>query len=311
MRLSLNPYVSGSTYDLSIGVCGYEASGTHFLDSDRPLSKKKIAIGYGRHETLSFKKNRIKYRNCGYQFSSVEDADFPEYISNITNELIRKIEQPRIFVDISCLTRLRLAQIIESFSKISCRVDFSYTLAKFCPPKKRQSQNEFLEPVTSFFSGWSGDIDRPIAVVSGLGYEYMRAIGTIEQLDASDVWLFFPHSPIIDYDKEVLRANELLVNEIEPSRILHYHLDDFLSLCRNIFSLSGSLRSTHRCALLPLGPKQFALSAFLAGAMYRDVSVWRASAGEFAEPTERLASDYHFRVSVSFDSLAQDFLNNV
>lgn len=300
MNISLSPYVAGKNYDLAFSVCGYEARSAHFLDVEAPRGKRLVAAGYGSHEVLSFKKNRRRFKDSRYSVSSVADSDFTDFFRGLVHDAAAKSANPEFFVDISCLTRLRLANIIEALSEVECEVDFAYSLAKFSPPARKQLPNEYLEPVSPYFSGWSGDIDRPIAVISGLGYEYMRAIGTIEFLDASDVWLFFPTSPLPEYDKEVTKANELLLSEIEPSRVIRYPVEDFLTLCRSLFSLTASLRSSHRCALLPLGPKQFALGALLAGSMFRDVSVWRASAGEFAEPVERFPSDKHFRVRVVF-----------
>lgn len=115
----------------------------------------------------------------------------------------------------------------------------------------------------------------------------MRAIGIIDHLDAANTWLFFPRSPIGEYDGAVEQANQLLLRDMDPSHVLNYMVFNFPDLCRDLFAPSSSLRLSYRCVILPLGPKLFALASLLAGAAYDELAIWRVSAGEHARPSER------------------------
>jgi hypothetical protein len=285
-------------FDLVLASCGYEARATRFLDAERPPGRVMKAVGYGSHEVLAFEENREKLEKGGYEFERVEDEDFPNYLREVVSQI--EAAWPRVFVDISCLTRLRLAQVVEILSVRSCDVTFFYSLASFVEPSHQQPANEFLQPASPFFSGWSGDIEKPTAIVAGLGYEYMRAVGVIDHLDPAGTWLFFPRSPIVQYDERVRSANELLLRGVDPAHVLDYSIEDFPELCRDLFALVGSLRSNYRCVIVPLGPKLFALASLLAGAAYRDASVWRASAGGYAVPMNRLPSEHSYNIHVSF-----------
>lgn len=294
-------------HDLAIASCGYEARSTYFLQLEGRTFSAREAIGYGSHECLSFSKNKTDFESEGFYFSRVDDSNFPEFISKLiidsSKSALRDGDAPfRVFIDISCMTRYRLAHLIEALCKIDVDATFFYSLAKFDKPEEVQPLNEFFEPVSPFFSGWSGDIDKPTAVISGLGYEYMRAIGIIDHLDAANTWLFFPRSPIGEYDGAVEQANQLLLRDMDPSHVLNYMVFNFPDLCRDLFALSSSLRLSYRCVILPLGPKLFALASLLAGAAYDELAIWRVSAGEHALPSERLPSGQFNVVTVRFRS---------
>lgn len=291
-------------YDVAIVICGYESRSTKFLEVCPPAADVRVAFAYGSHKVLAYESNFRTLKSNSFEVIEVDSASYVDFLRGLMERAIsvRPGHRLRIFVDLSCMTRLRLAQLVSLLCEIDCFVDFFYSLADFSPPNSNQPPNEFLEPASAFFAGWSGDIEKPTAVVAGLGYEYMRAIGVIDHLDASDVWLFSPRSLIDSYDSEVDAANNLLLRDTDESRVLHYRVDDFGSLCRELFSLVGSLRYTHRVVVLPLGPKIFALAAFLAGLTYRDVAVWRASAGEYGSPVERSPSEHFFLVGVEISA---------
>jgi len=299
MKISLKPADDTTRYDVVVGTCGYESRSVEFLRSGCFEAARRFAFGYGSHKTLSYESNLAALRSAGFTVSDAEESEFPTLLDELLKEAEGKIDCQRplqVFADISCMTRLRLAQLVQGLSTRRCDVDIYYSLAKFSPPPLEEPPNEFLEPVSSFYSGWSPDIELPVAVISGLGYENMRAIGLIDHLDAANVWLFFPESPISKYDDAVRRANALLLRDISASHVIRYPVENFSTLCGRLFGLTAALRANYRCAILPLGPKLFALASLLAGALYRDVSVWRASAGGFAEPKERAPSGKNFRV---------------
>ena len=289
--------VQGSDrYDLVIAACGYERRSRQLTDMSISCNLK-FAVGYGTNETLSFASNRMTFEKHGYKFVALEDASYRTWLRDQLSDASRR----RVLIDISCLTRTRLAVTVEVVTESPlAAVDFFYSLAAFSKPCLTEPQNEYLGPVSEYFSGWAGEYGKPIAVVSGLGYEYTRALGLIEFLDPTDIWLFFPESPIAAYDEAVSDANAILIEDVEGSRLVRYEVMDATSLVRDLSSLVAALRTTHRVVILPLGPKVFALSALLVGTAFRDVAVWRASAGKFAEPSDKESSEINtiFRVSL-------------
>ena len=291
-------------YDLVMATCGYE-SRSRVLASCEIAAAEKIAVGYGSKEEAAFASNSDAFRAAGFNVQPVDDAQFTGWFQGV----LSRAETRRILIDISCLTRARLATVVACLMNQPPEfVDFYYSLATFSQPGQDDPQHEFLGPVSEFFSGWAGEYGKPIAVISGLGYEYAKALGLIDFLDPTDTWLFFPTSPIPDYDRAVQEANDILLRDIDPSRILRYDVLDPASLVRDLSALVAAIRTTHRCVILPLGPKVFAFSALLVGGAFRDVSIWRVSAGKFSEPKDRISSELHTIFRVRFDNQAPDGL---
>lgn len=297
-----------SRHDLVLACCGYESRSRSLVDRRTFGDERRIAIGYGEREVLSFAENRAAFEACGFEVIPVADADFREFIE----DLLRSVPQadcPSVLLDISCFTRVRLAHIVEALSKRRrYTLDVYYSLAEFSPPPEKEPHNEFLGPVTTFFSGWTGEAERTVGLICGLGYEQLKALGIIEYIDPFETWLFFPESSITEYDGCVEDANALILREASTSNIVRYPVMDGSSLMRQLLALIGAIREEFRCILMPLGPKVFAFGSLLVGAIFRDVSVWRASSGRFAEPREKMASSHQmeFRVTWSAPSGEQD-----
>lgn len=299
MTLRISTTDTRSDYDLVIACCGYESRSRSMVERRVFKSVRRVAIGYGELEVLAYQANRDHFERSGFEVYSVPNKEFPEFIKCLLSSL-HEIDCPSILLDISCFTRIRLAQIVEALHVSgSYALDVYYSLAEFSPPPEREPHNEYLCPVTSFFSGWNGEAERTVGLVCGLGYEQLKALGIIEYIDPFETWLFFPKSTIGQYDVAVSEANSLVLREVDPSNIVRYPVMDGQILMRQLLALIGAIREDFRCILMPLGPKVFAFASLLVGAVFRDVSVWRASSGRFAEPRERFASsDYaEFRVT--------------
>lgn len=300
MRMSFSDLPDLCEYHLALVVCGYESRSRYMAEVRNISSCRKVALGYGHGEELAFESNRTFLLGSGFDFNSIRDEEFEGYIEDLIRSSRKEEGHFRVLLDISCLTRLRLAQIIEALVEAgSFELDVFYSLAEFSPPAEVQPKNEFLCPVTDYLSGWTGDASKPVVVISGLGYEQMMALGIIEHIDPADAWLFFPESPDERYDEAVRRSNNILLAEAAPSNVISYPVMSGDVLSAKLFSLVDSLRRDYRCILMPLGPKIFALASIVAGCYYRDVSVWRASAGKHYFPVDRKSSgDFaQFRIS--------------
>ena len=89
----------------------------------------------------------------------------------------------KVFVDVSCFTRFRLAAIVhEIFNAAMSRtndlvVDFAYAVAKFEKPTSGTQPNTIVGPAHRAFAGWSQGGYSSTAAVLGLGYEQDQAMG--------------------------------------------------------------------------------------------------------------------------------------
>lgn len=290
MRFSVSSVDNWRDYDLVIACCGYESRSRSLTDRASLSAGRRLALGYGEREVLAFFDNKKAFVDSGFEFHAVDDEMFADFIRE-TIASLSGCETPSILLDISCFTRSRLAKIVEVLSERGWFVlDAYYSLAEFSPPPSSEPHNEFLCPVSSFFAGWTGEAERAVGLVCGLGYEQLKALGIIEYIDPFETWLFFPESKIELYDHAVEDANSLLLREVSPSNVVRYPVMDGVVIMRQLLALVGAVREEYRCILMPLGPKVFAFSALLVGAVFRDVSVWRASSGRFAEPRDRQSS---------------------
>lgn len=302
MNLSISPVDEDIDFDLVIAACGYETRARHMLESRSVQSTRMVAIGYGHGHDIAFEDNKRAFVKHGFEFEDVDDDSFETYIE----VLIREVRgQPgrriSVLLDISCFSRIRLALILEALTASGAFVlDVFYSLAAFCPPNDKEPKSQYLCPVTDHFSGWTGDADNAVVLISGLGYEQMMALGIMEHIDPYESWLFFPRSPISSYDEAVKVSNSLLLQEISPSNVLEYPVMDGTVLLRKMLSLVNSLRQNYRCIVMPLGPKVFAFCALLTGCVYRDISVWRASAGRHYKLKDRLPSEHTATFRVKF-----------
>ncbi len=301
MTLRISSADGALQHDLVIASCGYESRSSSLLGR-RQLSGRRVAIGYGEREVLSFHANRRSFAEAEFEFYAVSDAEFSGFLEKLL-ESFKEIACPSVLLDISCFTRIRLAQIVEALHKRGdYLLEVYYSLAEFSPPPENEPQNEFLCPVTGFFSGWTGEADRTVGLVCGLGYEQLKALGIMEYIDPFETWLFFPESTIKRYDAAVSSANSLILRDIPTSNVIRYPVMNGEVLMRQLLALIGAVRENFRCILMPLGPKVFAFASLLVGAVFRDVSVWRASSGRFAEPFEKRASTEYTVFQVSWTS---------
>ncbi|QWP78118.1 hypothetical protein J5226_06900 [Lysobacter sp. K5869] len=302
MNLFTDQTQQGTRHDLAVAACGYETRSRYVLECTDINASKKISFGYGHGEELAFEENRKAYLGSGFNFEAVHDEAFEARIQRLVAEARIGKDSISVFLDISCFTRLRLAQIVEALMTTGPFVlDVFYSLAAFSRPSEVEPTNQFLCPVSGGLSGWTGDATKAVVLVSGLGYEQMMALGIIEHIDPYEVWLFFPQSPLKSYDAAVSKSNALLLREISESNVLTYPVMDGPVLLRKLLPLVGSLRTEYRCILMPLGPKIFAFCALLAGCAYRDVSVWRASAGKHYQPRDRLPSKHSATFRIRYE----------
>lgn len=301
-----------SDYECCLYTLGYEQRSTYIAKRHHGHATRRIALGYRDFQQFSYQDNAAWYTGNGFEVIECSDSDFKKHIEQIVAEMTG--DSPiaaRVLVDISSMNRFRLASLVDVFRNVQAtraiRVDFVYCLAEYSPPPQRTFVNRHVGPVAPQFSGWWSEPDLPTAAIVGVGYEQDKALGAIEHIQPSEVWLFFPRSPVAEYTSALDYANRSLIDKVKRERwkILRYDVDAPYALFADLESLVAGLRSRANCIFLPFGPKLFALSSLLVACVHRDTAVWRVSGAE--QPSDRIGHSAYC-LSVVFCAADQPML---
>jgi len=299
------------SYDLAIATIGYEDRSSYFWRTVRPSAASSFAFGFAEHEVLSFEKNLAFYNKAGF---SVDRPDGSQYGAAVEAALLASApdkDVTRVVIDISSLTRDRIALACECFGEHASNrvveVDFVYYLAAFQRPGKRIKQNAYAGPVLPSFAGWWRYPELPVAAVIGLGYEENKALGAVELLQVPEaIWTFMPESTVKEYDAELLIANEELLKRVPEDHRVTYTVEDPFRTYKGLAALRQSISDLYNVVLLPFGPKIFGLASILVGLAGHHTAVWRISAGIHAKPREAYTHGDPFGLRVTFRSSSSE-----
>lgn len=293
-------------YDAFIAAVGYERRSRYIAEACQIRARHKYAGAFSDRKVLHFQENHRWFKDSNYNVVEVGDEDFPSWIEKIfARTKWKKISNKRICVDISSLTRFRLAAIVNTVRNIKedggITVDFLYSIAKFSPPPRESGPNVHVGPVMPSFAGWTLDPERPPAAVVGLGYEQDQAMGAVEHIQAADVWAFLPTSQFPEYSRFLLRANKTLLESIPRARRIQYPVDQPMDCFVMLESLTNRVLRSNCIVLFPFGSKIFSLCSLLVACLYPEIAVWRVSEGHSAEAIDRIPSEYVVGLSVIFN----------
>ncbi len=298
--------VGQESYDLVLATLGYEQRATAIAESVGEAHHRAVC-GFDHHREISYADNRAWFADNGYDVEEPGDANFGYWVSTWFGEAIGSASgdgRPvRVAIDISSMTRDRIACCLEAAlltgKSDPLAVDFLYAPAEYHDPPAEPDFTASIEPVTSFFRGWTPDPMRPPVALVGLGYEIDKAVGAKEYLELKDLWAFISEGGDTRYADKVRENNELLWDEVELDRIIEYPLSDpygvFVLLESQLF---GILRQG-RVLMLPMGPKIFALASMVAALHHHpEVGVWRVRQKE--TPVPRVANGKLYGLTVCF-----------
>jgi hypothetical protein len=282
-------------YDVFLATVGYERRASYASRHLRPKATKRIACAFTERQCLSFDRNRQWFMEQGFKYEAVDEGKIEDWSRRLIAVTGASADREiRLAVDISSMSRLRLASLLAAILRADPRfpisVDFVYSVAKWSSPSEAPEPIESAGAVLPFFAGWSNRPELPTIAVVGLGYEPDKAVGAYEYLEASGVWAFIPTSKDPRYDRDVGRANKSLLKRVIPSQQIPYRVDQPVACFGALESVIYGSLENGRPVMLPLGPKIFALCAMLVACVHRDVPVWRISSGQYGEPAERLPS---------------------
>lgn len=303
----LGKAVATRRYDAYIAAIGFERRSRFVSEEFDIKATSKFAGAFPDRKEFHYSDNLVWFEKSGFEIQEVDESSFASWCDYIFEQIsVTKGFTTRICVDISSLTRSRIAMLVDCFRKstlgVPIEADFVYSIAKFSPPPSTHYPNRIVGPVLPSFAGWSTEPEKsPVAIV-GLGYEEDKALGAVEHIQAAEVWAFMPLSPIKKYRNELEGANEILLNSIPKERRLDYDVYKPLDCFITLESLTNRILKLQSPVLFPFGPKIFTLCALLVACVHPSASVWRVSTGTDSEPIDRLPSKYFCGLTVEFKS---------
>jgi hypothetical protein len=290
-------------YDMAIATVGYEQRARYAFQALRPTARIKLACGFESQQVFEYRPNCEWFESEGFRTEHKTDKDYKAWLNSVLGELSPDGQRANVLVDISSVTRVRLAHILvtlREFSSIPLSVNFVYSLAAFTPPPPEAQANSHVGPVTPEFAGWWEEPDRSVVTVVGLGYEQDKALGAVEHLQSAEIWTFTPTSEVREYSPAVYEANRTLLESVPPDHQLGYFVQDPFDCFTKLESLVYGISRTRNPVLIPFGPKIFSLCSMLVGLMHIEAPVWRVSAEGQEPPVNREASGFVYGLEVSF-----------
>lgn len=291
--------VSGSErpFDLLIFACGFES---RCLDIFNKLIKERPTIKLST-SVLAFeedldnaqrKKNEARFTSYGITpdiFSQKESLAIKEWMFNELKTITKKISSPRIFVDISSMSRPWYAGIIQALrafdSDIKIELVFGYTVAAEITNVEKYPPSEIVGPVPGFTALESPD--KPTALVLSLGVHPGRGLGLREYLDPQlSLLVTSGNKALGNYLPMVNSANADLFDRIPQSDKFTCDITDPAGTFLILRSLCNGLVEEWRIVLASVGPKMVGLIFFLLAVVDPRLSVWRVSAGKKALPQD-------------------------
>jgi hypothetical protein len=266
-------------------------------------------IGYSENDKLlheNLTKNLRAFEDLNFIANpSIDEESFENWADLFFQGII---ESPGfvIGIDISCLSRYRLAIIVKFVPKLlfaKKRVIFVYNLAEFNEPKDPKDQLVSFSPISPDFTGWSRNHINAPRVVFGLGFEKDRIQVALEELQSSDVFFFMPISPLNEYIKWVKFGNEVAFVSDFSNRILEYSV---LKPAQTFSYMENLIDFRLDFIIVPFGPKIFALLALLLSLKHNlEIGVWRVSPSDFDPDIDRKPSKFSVGLEILQSNLVK------
>lgn len=209
--------------------------------------------------------------------------------------LDRPTEPFSLFVDVSCLSRQQLGEIMAAVKDIAqertVHLELAYSLGRFVPPPDPRPTSIWrIAPVNAAYSGWTSAPSKPVDVVLGLGYEKGKALGAVEYLEPRSTWIFVPHSPEGRYLSKVREHNKELLRR-DPSKQFHYQVLQPVDTYFTLLSLVTGIARDSRPILLPFGPKLYFALTLLVASVVDEASVWFVDGDDPPAPVATVPAD--------------------
>lgn len=283
-------------YGVVICALGYESRARYLAETLNLSGELKIALGFGDCKMHGYAENLRYFESSDFKILELSDEDFHRVIKAEIEHFLSVSARREISVclDVSSFSRIRMAILVNLIVEIAesnaIRLHVIYSIASFSPPDRDDVPIRIAAPVTANYAGWSAKLELPTVAVVGLGYEHGKALGAVEYLQADEIWVFDPHSLILDYREALDSANASLLEAVPNSMKIDYDVMNPHDLFVRLESLVYGLIQESRPVVLPFGPKIFTLVSLLVAQIHPQLAIWRVSGGEPEQPTDRKAS---------------------
>jgi hypothetical protein len=318
-RVSIRPWqartlqelAAGEGYDTLLASVGYEPRSVAVGGALRELAHEKVAVQFSEQQTDSYRRSLENLSAAGFQINDEWDARFPGFVMSWLDGLSQRGGDLRIAIDVSSMNRKRIAAVVEALAAVkpigSLSVDLLYAPAVLQVPPGLPDGVLSIAPVSPFFAGELHPGASTVALV-GVGYEPHKAAGALNSLEIPCSAVYVPDAPDASFMTAVLSANSgLLEGADKHERVRYDLLDPFDCLVRLDGRCHALLRAGEVPAILPLGPKVFALCACLVAAIHHpQVQVWRASFDADELALEREADGSVCGVNVLIEAARRD-----
>jgi hypothetical protein len=297
----LTELTGADPYDAMLASVGYEPRSHAIVDALGQTPVLAAAIEFEDRQTDEYAQSRQCFEDAGFDIRQDWDELFLPFV---LAWLAHVPTGGRVLVDISSMSRPRIAATVQAVSQLplgaELTVDFLYAPAAYRDPGDLPPGVLSLAPVGPFYSGRLQTRSDPVAL-TGLGYEPHKAAGALDSLEVDQAIVFIPDGFDDRFYDRVIEANKGLLDSHHGYEQHKYPVDDpfeiFTLLEGSSLSLLGAELSP---AILPLGPKVFALAACLvAAAHYPRISVWRASFGQDEEAVPHEPQGYVCGITTS------------
>lgn len=290
MIFSKNIY--SDNFDLAIFGLGYESRSTAAYKKFATEAKTVIIVGYETNRNaVKYAENRLFYQENEVEIIENDCDSIINTVKERVIDLLKEIKSPKIFLDITVMSRHRMANIIYNLltdlSKGSI-ITICYNLSYYIEPPCGLQPVKKLGPIIDELSGDLGSLSMPTSIVFGLGYEEHKALGVYNYYDADYSYAFIPKNQYSDFESKVKLNNTPLLNAISEHNTFYYDVTNPYATYIDLKSLIISLTDISRTILVPLGPKIFAAIAVILGfELYPKLPVLRVSSLHSEEPVER------------------------
>jgi hypothetical protein len=282
-------------YDLALVSVGFEERSSA-IPTSMAMPLWGVGLTFADRHDDAYAENVMAVMGRGYELWG-PDEDPAVMVSELALRFksavaLRKLSDGsplRIAVDISSMTRARIAAIIQASYALPVDqpviVDILYAPAAYRQSALPLVSWVYAAPVTEHFAGWDPGADKPLLAVVGLGYEPNAAEGVIDYLTPDESVMLVPEGRDPRYREDVENVNAEVLRKADSR--WEYAVQDPYQLVLALERLVLSRVHERRLLLVPLGPKIFAaVCLVVAQRLHPMVSVWRFSAGtnERAKP---------------------------
>lgn len=295
------------TFDAIIISSGSESRATNISKKYPVTSPLKIAIECNSFHAFAYESNEVHINESGYIKVNIDHVR--AFLKAASTK--KKIASFKVLVDISCLSRPSMAELIFSILGLTgpekIEIVFCYSLAEFNAPSMISVPNEAIEPVHLQCSGWPSQQSNPTSLIIGLGYEPDKAEGASEYLDPAEQWGFIPVSPIKEFLSEVEQNNSNLIGRLaEQNRTIKYNVQQPAATFGQLELVITDLLLRSNPILLPFGPKIFFAVCLVQGVRHPEVGVWHVTGELNEEAVDRHASGVEVGFRVVFSNIESE-----